>query len=129
MRPSRRTPDKRIIVFPVILSVFYLSFFSCAAKIDKDDEFKSIWNVIEAKIPGWIEYCRRIDPGFDTDNFYLEKSAALKPVSEYSFTEYSPKKLDSIYYYIYSPDSTKFLDIYSVTAELSIENDTIKAWF
>ncbi|HEX2867967.1 MAG TPA: hypothetical protein VHO03_13055 [Ignavibacteriales bacterium] len=132
MGSSIRTPDKKILMFLIMLPVFCLNIFSCSAKIPDNDEFKSIWNVMEAKMPRWIEFSRKRDPGFDISNFYLEKSAALKPITEDSFTVYRSKELESIYskyYYNYSPDSSKYLDIYSDTAELSIENDTIKAWF
>lgn len=132
MESSIKIPDKKNIISLVMLLIFCLTLISCSAKINNDNKFKYIWNVMEAKMPKWIEFSRKHDPGFDISNFYLEKSTVLKPITEYSFTEYSPQGPDSlysVYYYIYSPDSTKFLDIYSATAELSTKNDTIMAWF
>lgn len=129
---SSKIPEKKAVIYLVLFPFISLFFLSCAARVDKDDEFQTLWNIMQAKMPGWIEFSRKRDPGFDVSNFYLEKSVALKPITEYSYTEYSPQTLDSLYskyYYIYSPDGTKYLDIYSATAELSIENDTIKAWF
>lgn len=127
-----KTLGKKTFTFLVILPVFCISFISCSAKIDKDEEFNSLWNLMEAKMPRWMEYFRKYDAGFEAGNFYLEKSIPLTPVAEYSITDYKPTGVDSlysIYYYIYSPDSTKFLDIYSANAELSVKNDTIMAWF
>lgn len=129
MGASIKTFHKKTIFYLAVLSVFYMNLLSCSARVDKDDEIKTIWKVIEAKIPKWIEHSRKIDPGFDINNFYLDWVRDLKPIDEWTFTQEEHKRLDSIYYYIYSPDSTKYLDIYSAFAELDTVNGFVEAMF
>lgn len=129
MVPSIKTPPKILIVYFLLVSVFCLNNLSCAAKIEKDNEFQTLWNFMEAKIPKWIEYSRKIDPEFEFGNFYLEWSGTLRPIIEYTSSRSRHNRLDSIYYYLYSPDSTKSLDIYSVNAHLDTVKGSIEAMF
>lgn len=124
-----KTPKKKAFIYLILFPFLSLTFLSCAARVEKDNERHFLWNVIEAKIPKWIEHSRKIDPGFDINNFHLDWARDLKPIDEWTFTQEEHKRLDSIYYYIYSPDSSKYLDIYSAFAELDTVNGFIEAMF
>lgn len=119
----------------ILICGLFISIHSfCQAPIERltkitEDEFKAIKNVIETKLSKWKEFSQGKDPGFDLNSFEFQWTSTLNRWDDYHFPKKDDNVLDSVYYYCFSPDSTKYVDIYSSHAHLDSVNGSIQATF
>lgn len=114
-----------LLIFPLVL---ICTFISCRIN-NATADYKTIQNIVEMKLSNWKIYSLKMNPSFNLNNFRLDTVKKLKPELEYPFTKNILNKLDSVYYYSYSPDKSKYIDIYSYKARLDSINGFIEAEF
>lgn len=79
--------------------------------VTTDYNLKEILAVIEKELPIWIKQWQKQLPNFDIKSFEKEKEEEMSVLSEYEY-DTNAKNNSREKLYIFSPDKTKFLDIY-----------------
>jgi len=131
----------KVIFFQIIFFVISYSLLACSSDKDSksnkeitnntplivDKNEKDSTNIPKVVYP-WIDKLSKINSGFHIDSFSLYNKNTIDFILT---VEYKPIKEVKLYnkLFSFSPDSSKFIDIYSYNTILSLENNKTKVLF